>query len=82
MTIRDEMIAAPLEKRNAELEAANQELREKGQALLDAWADLFRPPFMTIKIKDLYATAGAADALRKVIADTQANLKKEEILNV
>ena len=64
MTIRDEMIAAPLEKRNAELEAANQELREKGQALLDAWADFMKGG------RNKYATAGAADALRKTIADT------------
>jgi hypothetical protein len=73
------MIAAPLEKRNAELErlsVANQELREKGQALLDAWADFMKGG------RNKYATAGAADALRKTIADTQANLKKEEILNV
>ena len=74
MTIRDEMIAAPLEKRNAELEAANQELREKGQALLDeldaATRASYRPDWPTLLRKLDWGPK--ADALRKVIADTQA----------
>ena len=72
MTIRDEMIAAPLEKRNAELEAANQKLRETGQALLDVIDERKEKR----GIWEIPECELQCDALRKVIADTQKELDK------
>jgi hypothetical protein len=75
----DGMIAAPLAKRNAELEVANQKLREKAQALLDALRegkDSIDGAFVFAAIHgqnyEWRGYGNEAAALQKVIADTQA----------